>query len=140
MSFLGKMFLGIAPWQGHCHFHDSPHIGTFGLFAKPNWNFEPSGADTNRAPKNRTLWFSRAVERALVRWRPKNKFVDLNVCLGNGFLASAKQRGTAASGIFGSPCSNVDFLKNDVIDMANYQEHSELNYSGQSQHNSMTLC
>ena len=25
------------------------------LFAKPNRNFEPSGADTNRAPKNRTL-------------------------------------------------------------------------------------
>ena len=55
-------------------------------------------------------------------------------------MASAKQRGTAAAGIFGSPFSNVDFLKNDVIDMANYHEHSESNYSGQSQHNSMTLC
>ena len=55
-------------------------------------------------------------------------------------MASAKQRGTVAAGMFWSPFSSVDFLKNDVIDMANYHEHSESNYSGQSQHNSMTLC
>ena len=34
--------------------------------------------------------------------------------------------------------TNID--RCDVNDMANYYEHSESNYSGQSQHNSMTLC